>query len=204
MRRSRRKGKPRWRKQDENLHVHGVVGSQRGWRIPVQCPALPGVRAYGDTRKEAIQNIRISISHKLDTLIVERQAHPEGRRTGRPGRLVTKGIWSCGSACRGGWSAGQALQIVSARQQFFRILSTASAMLSRLPKADRRKNPSRKDRNRFPGVPTTWHSVSSLSKNSHDESPPGVFSQMYGALTPPYTVNPAPFNPSRITLAFPM
>jgi predicted RNase H-like HicB family nuclease len=45
-----------------------------GYRV--QCPALPGVRAYGDTRKEAIQNIRISISHKLDTLLASGKRIP--------------------------------------------------------------------------------------------------------------------------------
>jgi predicted RNase H-like HicB family nuclease len=33
------------------------------------CPSLPGCRAFGDTRKEAISNIRASISHRLDALI---------------------------------------------------------------------------------------------------------------------------------------
>jgi len=51
-----------------------------GYRV--QCPALPGVRAYGDTRKEAIENIRISISHKLDTLIAN------GRRIPRDGEAA--------------------------------------------------------------------------------------------------------------------
>jgi predicted RNase H-like HicB family nuclease len=51
-----------------------------GYRV--QCPALPGVRAYGDTRKEAIENIRISISHKLDTLIAS------GRRIPRDGEAA--------------------------------------------------------------------------------------------------------------------
>ncbi|MEW6720372.1 MAG: type II toxin-antitoxin system HicB family antitoxin [Thermodesulfobacteriota bacterium] len=46
-----------------------------GYRV--KCPALPGVRAYGETRKEAIQNIRISISHKLDTLIANGRRIPE-------------------------------------------------------------------------------------------------------------------------------
>ncbi len=32
------------------------------------CPALSGCRAFGDSRKEALQNIKISISHRLDNL----------------------------------------------------------------------------------------------------------------------------------------
>jgi predicted RNase H-like HicB family nuclease len=33
------------------------------------CPSLPGCRAFGDTRREAIRNIRSSISNRLDALI---------------------------------------------------------------------------------------------------------------------------------------
>lgn len=32
------------------------------------CPALSGCRAYGDTKREAVQNIRISIMHRLEKL----------------------------------------------------------------------------------------------------------------------------------------
>ncbi len=56
-----------------------------GYRV--KCPALPGVRAYGDTRKEAIQNIRISISHKLDTLIASGRRIPkDGEPAGQAAR----------------------------------------------------------------------------------------------------------------------
>ncbi len=34
-----------------------------------RCPALPGCRSYGDTKKEAIHNIKLSISYRLETLI---------------------------------------------------------------------------------------------------------------------------------------
>lgn len=30
------------------------------------CPALPGCRAHGDTNKEAIRNIKLSIRYRLD------------------------------------------------------------------------------------------------------------------------------------------
>ena len=33
------------------------------------CPSLPGCRAFGDTRKEVLRNIRTSISNRLDALI---------------------------------------------------------------------------------------------------------------------------------------
>ena len=38
------------------------------YRYRAVCPALPGCRAYGNTRTEAIQNIRISMIHKLEAL----------------------------------------------------------------------------------------------------------------------------------------
>lgn len=40
------------------------------------CPALSGCRAYGDTKKEAIQNIRISIIHRLERLKAARKPIP--------------------------------------------------------------------------------------------------------------------------------
>src|SRR5512141_2047666 len=62
--------------------------------------------------------------------------------------------------------------------RFFRIRSTAATTSSRLPKADSRKNPSPDGPNPLPGVPTTLHSASRRSKKSHEEIPPGVFSQI--------------------------
>ncbi len=32
------------------------------------CPALSGCRAYGDTKAEAVQNIKISVMHRLERL----------------------------------------------------------------------------------------------------------------------------------------
>src|SRR5512139_1283501 len=66
----------------------------------------------------------------------------------------------------------------SSYRRFFRIRPTASSTFSRLPKAESRKNPSPAGPKPLPGVPTTWHSVRSLSKKSQEERPPGVFSHM--------------------------
>ena len=33
------------------------------------CPALPGCRSFGDTKKEAIRNIKLSISYRLEKLM---------------------------------------------------------------------------------------------------------------------------------------
>ena len=38
------------------------------YRYRAVCPALPGCRAYGNTRAETIQNIKISMIHKLEAL----------------------------------------------------------------------------------------------------------------------------------------
>ncbi len=38
------------------------------YRYRAVCPALPGCRAYGNTRKETLQNIKISMIHKLHAL----------------------------------------------------------------------------------------------------------------------------------------
>ncbi len=38
------------------------------YRYRAVCPALPGCRAYGNSRREAIQNIRLSMMHKLAAL----------------------------------------------------------------------------------------------------------------------------------------
>jgi predicted RNase H-like HicB family nuclease len=54
-----------------------LLGPKEDGGYKAHCPALPGCRAYGDTRKEAIQNIKISISHKLDTLIAHRKRIPK-------------------------------------------------------------------------------------------------------------------------------
>ncbi len=32
------------------------------------CPALSGCRAYGDTKAEAVENIKISVMHRLEKL----------------------------------------------------------------------------------------------------------------------------------------
>ena len=64
-----------------------LLDSKEDGGYRVQCPALPGVRAYGDTRKEAIQNIRISISHKLDMLLAHGRRIPkDGGPAGRDAR----------------------------------------------------------------------------------------------------------------------
>jgi predicted RNase H-like HicB family nuclease len=40
------------------------------------CPALTGCRAYGDTKKEAIQNIKLSIRYRMDEYAANGKAIP--------------------------------------------------------------------------------------------------------------------------------
>ena len=53
----------------------------------------------------------------------------------------------------------------------------AAVVFSGWPKALRRKYPSPAGPKPLPGVPTTWHSESSLSKKSQEDRPFGVRSQ---------------------------
>ncbi len=47
------------------------------------CPALPGCRSYGDTKKEAIRNIKLSISYRLETLAAGGKPIPRDREIER-------------------------------------------------------------------------------------------------------------------------
>jgi predicted RNase H-like HicB family nuclease len=41
------------------------------------CPALPRCHSYGDTEKEAVNNIKISISCRLETLMAKGKQIPK-------------------------------------------------------------------------------------------------------------------------------
>ena len=45
-----------------------LLVAKEGGGYRALCPALSGCRAYGDTKREAVENIRISIMHRLETL----------------------------------------------------------------------------------------------------------------------------------------
>lgn len=38
------------------------------YRFRAVCPALPGCRAYGNSRREALHNIKLSMIHRLEVL----------------------------------------------------------------------------------------------------------------------------------------
>lgn len=48
------------------------------------CPALRGCRSYGDTKKEAIRNIRFAIAYRLESLSA--RGKPIPRDGDRPAR----------------------------------------------------------------------------------------------------------------------
>lgn len=51
-----------------NTYTYTVMLARENGAYRAYCPALPGCRAHGTTKKEAIENIKISISHKLEVL----------------------------------------------------------------------------------------------------------------------------------------
>ena len=70
------------------------------------------------------------------------------------------------------------------------------------PNAVSRKKPSPLRPKPAPGVPTTFAFSSSTSKNSHEVSPPGHLSQIYGEFTPPVNHMPHCDSALAITPAF--
>ena len=51
-----------------NIYSYTIMLSKENGGYRALCPALPGCRAHGTTKKEVIQNIKISISHRLEVL----------------------------------------------------------------------------------------------------------------------------------------
>ncbi len=45
-----------------------LLVTKEGGGYRAYCPALTGCRAFGDTKTEAVENIKISIMHKLERL----------------------------------------------------------------------------------------------------------------------------------------
>ena len=51
------------------MHCYTVLVEKENDGYRAHCPALPGCRSYGDTKREAVKNIKFSISQRLETLI---------------------------------------------------------------------------------------------------------------------------------------
>ncbi len=59
-----------------NTYTYTIMVAKKNGGYRAVCPALPECRAYGDTRKEAIENIKISISHRLEVLAKKKKPIP--------------------------------------------------------------------------------------------------------------------------------
>jgi len=53
-----------------------LVGPNGNGGYHAYCPALPGCRSHGDTKNEAIHNIKLSISYRLETLVAKGKPIP--------------------------------------------------------------------------------------------------------------------------------
>ena len=65
-------------------HCYTVLVSKENGGYRALCPALPGCRSYGDTQKEAVNNIKVSISYRLETLIAKGKPIPKDGDLARP------------------------------------------------------------------------------------------------------------------------
>ena len=62
-------------------HCYTVLVEKENGGYRAHCPALPGCRSYGDTKKEAVNNIKFSISYRLETLKAKGKPIPKRRRS---------------------------------------------------------------------------------------------------------------------------
>ena len=65
-------------------HSYTVLVSKENGGYRAHCPALPGCRSYGDTKKEAVNNIKLSISYRLETLMAKGKPIPKDGDLARP------------------------------------------------------------------------------------------------------------------------
>jgi len=76
---SRREGR-----QGMPTHSYTVLVEKENGGYRAHCPALPGCRSYGDTKKEAVNNIKLSISYRLETLMAKGKPIPKDGDLARP------------------------------------------------------------------------------------------------------------------------
>lgn len=58
-------------------HYYTVLVEKENGGYRAHCPALPGCRSYGKTKKEAVNNIKFSISYRLETLTAKGEPIPK-------------------------------------------------------------------------------------------------------------------------------
>jgi antitoxin HicB len=65
-------------------HCYTVLVEKENGGYRAHCPALPGCRSFGDTKKEAVNNIRFSISYRLESLMAKGKPIPKDGDLARP------------------------------------------------------------------------------------------------------------------------
>lgn len=68
------------------MHYYTVLVEKENGGYRAHCPALLGCRSYGDTKKEAVKNIRFSISQRLEKLMAKGEPIPRDGDLARPVR----------------------------------------------------------------------------------------------------------------------
>ena len=66
------------------VHSFTVLVEKENGGYRALCPALPGCRSYGETRKEAVNNIKFSISYRLERLKAKGKPIPRDGDLARP------------------------------------------------------------------------------------------------------------------------
>jgi antitoxin HicB len=51
-----------------STHCYTVLVEKENGGYRALCPAFPGCRSYGDTKMEAVNNIKLSVAYRLETL----------------------------------------------------------------------------------------------------------------------------------------
>lgn len=65
-------------------HSYTVLLEKEDGGYRAHCPALPGCRSHGETKKEAVNNIKLSISYRLETLMAKGKPIPKDGDLARP------------------------------------------------------------------------------------------------------------------------
>jgi predicted RNase H-like HicB family nuclease len=65
-------------------HCYTVLVEKENGGYRARCPALPGCRSRGETQKEAVNNIKLSISYRLETLMAKGKPIPKDGDLARP------------------------------------------------------------------------------------------------------------------------
>lgn len=58
-------------------HSYTVLVEKGDGVYRAHCPALPGCRSYGQTKREAVNNIKLSISYRLESLMAKGKPIPK-------------------------------------------------------------------------------------------------------------------------------